>query len=103
MDYGYLDPLNSRSCYAESKRMGETICISWHHQFNIPVKIVRPFHTYGPGMIDGDGRVSADFVFNIINNHDLVIKNNGRARRAYCYIKDAVLGYIYVLLYGIRW
>ena len=43
-DFGYIDPTNVRSCYAESKRMGETICVSWLKQYDIPVKIVRPFH-----------------------------------------------------------
>jgi nucleoside-diphosphate-sugar epimerase len=54
-DYGYLDPTNVRACYAESKRMGETLCVSWHHQFGVPARIVRPFHTYGPGMELNDG------------------------------------------------
>ncbi|MBB3187210.1 NAD-dependent epimerase/dehydratase family protein [Microbacter margulisiae] len=99
-DFGYLDPMNVRSCYAESKRLGETICVSWYKQFNVPVKIIRPFHTYGPGMSPNDGRVFADFVFNILNNQDIIMKSDGCAQRAYCYIKDAVLGYFYVLLNG---
>ena len=65
-DYGYLDPTNIRSCYGESKRMGENICISWFHQYGVPVKIIRPFHTYGPGMDLADGRVFADFVADIV-------------------------------------
>ena len=64
-DYGFIDPTNVQSSYAESKRMGETICISWLHQYNIPIKIVRPFHTYGPGMQLNDGRVYADFIADI--------------------------------------
>lgn len=99
-DFGHLDPMNIRSCYAESKRMGETICASWHSQFNLPVKIIRPFHTYGPGMSLDDVRVFADFVFNILNNQNIVIKSDGSARRAYCYLKDAVLGYFYILFNG---
>ena len=79
--YGYLDPINIRSCYAESKRMGENICISWEHQYGIPVKIVRPFHIYGPGMSLDDGRVYADFVSNIVNNNDIIMKSDGKAIR----------------------
>lgn len=48
--YGYVAPTDIRACYAESKRMGETMCVAWHEQFNVPAKIIRPFHTYGPGM-----------------------------------------------------
>ena len=101
-DFGYLNPLSIRSCYAESKRMGETICASWHSQFKIPVKIIRPFHTYGPGMSLEDGRVFADFINDIINNRDIVLNSDGSARRAYCYLKDAILGYFYILFKGIN-
>ncbi len=99
-DYGYLDPTQVRSCYAESKRAGETLCISWMHQFGIPVKIVRPFHTYGPGMDLNDGRVYADFIADIVKNKDIVMQSDGKAVRAFCYLKDATLGFIYILLKG---
>lgn len=98
--YGQLDPTNVRSCYAESKRMGETMCISWLHQYNVPAKIVRPFHTYGPGMNLEDGRVFADFVSDVVNNRNIVIKSNGKATRAFCYIADATVGFFTILLNG---
>ena len=98
--FGSLNPMDIRSCYAESKRMGENICASWHSQHNIPIKIIRPFHTYGPGMFIDDGRIFADFVFNIVNNQNVVIKSDGSARRAYCYLKDAIIAYFYILIKG---
>ncbi len=98
--FGYLDPTNVRSCYAESKRMGETMCVSWLHQYGIPVKIVRPFHTYGPGTALDDGRVFADFVSDIINNRNIAMKSDGKAVRAFCYIADATVGFFTVLLKG---
>ncbi|MEG4343159.1 NAD-dependent epimerase/dehydratase family protein [Microcoleus sp. A003_D6] len=99
-DYGYVDPTKVRSCYAESKRMGETMCVSWCHQYGIPTKIVRPFHTYGPGMSLDDGRVYADFIANIVNNTDIVMKSDGSAIRAFCYLADAIQGFLTVLLKG---
>lgn len=99
-DFGIINPTDLRSCYAESKRMGESICYSWYHQFKIPIKIIRPFHTYGPGMSLDDGRIFADFVSDIIKNRNLLIKSDGQARRAYCYLKDAILGCFYVILKG---
>lgn len=99
-DYGYLDPLAVRSCYAESKRMGENMCVSWHHQFGVPTKIVRPFHTYGPGMRLDDGRVYADFVADVVNGHQIILKSDGLATRAFCYLADAVAGFWMVLLRG---
>lgn len=98
--YGYLDPTNLRSCYAESKRMGETMCISWFSQYNVPVKIVRPFHTYGPGMALDDGRVYADFVADVLDGNDIIMKSDGSAIRAFCYLADAVQGFFSVLIKG---
>lgn len=98
--FGYLDPTDIRSCYAESKRMGETMCVSWMHQYGVPVRIVRPFHTYGPGMDLTDGRVFADFVNDIVNGRDILMKSDGLAQRAFCYLADATRGFFTVLLKG---
>lgn len=97
---GHIDSLDVRSCYAESKRMAETSCVSWLHQFNIPVKIVRPFHTYGPGMDLDDGRVFADFVADIVNRRNIKLNSDGFARRSFCYLADATAGFFTVLFYG---
>lgn len=100
-DYGYLDPLDVRSCYAESKRMGENILSCWNHQYGLSTVVVRPFHTYGPGMDLADGRVFADFVADIVAGRDIVMKSDGAAVRAFCYLADAVAGFFTVLLKGV--
>jgi UDP-glucuronate decarboxylase len=99
-DYGYLDPLEVRSCYSEGKRAGETLCACWHAQFGVPAKIVRLSHTYGPGMELNDGRVFADFVADIVEGRDIVLKSDGSARRPFCYLADATLAFFRVLLLG---
>ena len=99
-DYGYIEILDKRSCYAESKRAAETLLVSYVSQFQIPGVIVRPFHTYGPGMSLDDGRVYADFVRSIVNKLDIVMTSNGDAVRAFCYLSDAVSGFFTVLLNG---
>jgi UDP-glucuronate decarboxylase len=99
-DYGYLDPTDVRSCYGESKRLGETTCISYSHQYGIPVQIVRPSHTYGPGMALDDGRVFADFTANVVRHENIVIKSTGAAKRPFCYLADAVRGYFTLMLKG---
>ena len=99
-DYGILDPAQVRSCYAEGKRAGETLCMSWHAQFGLPTFIVRPFHTYGPGLKPEDGRVFADFAFNVLRGENIVMKSDGSARRAFCYAADAVEAFFTVLLKG---
>jgi len=98
--YGGVDPLAVRSCYAEGKRAGETMCIAWHHQYGVPTRIVRPFHIYGPGMALDDGRVFADFVSNVVNGQDIVMKSDGTAVRSFCYIADATAAFFTALLLG---
>ncbi len=99
-DFGYLDPMNVRACYAESKRVAETMCVAWAKQFGLNASIVRPFHTYGPGMALDDGRVFADFVADVVNQRDISIKSDGLAMRPFCYITDATIGFLMVLLFG---
>lgn len=100
ISYGYLDCAKINSCYAESKRMGENLCVSWRHQYGVPAIIVRPFHTYGPGLRLDDGRVFADFVANIVRNENIVMKSDGSAKRAFCYLADATRGFFTALLKG---
>lgn len=99
-DYGYIDILNPRSCYAEAKRAAETLAVCYAQQFQIPCVIVRPFHTYGPGMALDDGRVYADFVNDIVNRRNIVMRSDGRAVRAFCYLSDGVKAFFTILLNG---
>lgn len=98
--FGSIDPTDVRSCYSEGKRFGETMCVSWQHQYRLPVKIVRPFHTYGPGMAQDDGRVHADFVANIVRGEDIAMQGAGLARRAFGYVSDVITGIFTVLFRG---
>jgi len=100
LDFGYVDPLQTRSSYAESKRIGETMCAAWAHQHMLHTSVVRPFHTYGPGMLLDDGRVFADFVADVLACRDIVLKSDGLAKRPFCYISDATEGFLTVLLKG---
>ena len=98
---GKVDHLNPRACYAESKRAGEAMCSIWHREKGVHARIVRPFHTYGPGMnIVNDGRVFADFVSDVVNCRSIVMKSDGSSVRAFCYVADATLGFFTVLLKG---
>jgi nucleoside-diphosphate-sugar epimerase len=98
--FGPIDPTQVRSCYAESKRMGETICVSFLSQKQVPALMVRPFHTYGPGLHLDDGRVFADFIASIVRKQDIVMNSDGSAVRSFCYLADATLGFFTVLLKG---
>lgn len=100
-DMGTFDPLDARSCYPESKRMAETILKSYMVQFGVPFTVLRIAHSYGPGMIIGnDGRVMSDFITNAVNSEDIVMKSDGLAERAFCYVSDAVAAIFLVMLKG---
>jgi dTDP-glucose 4,6-dehydratase len=99
-NYGSLDPTSLRACYAESKRLGESLCVAWAEQHKLPTYIVRPFHTYGPSLQANDGRVFADFVFSVLRGENIVMTSDGSARRAFCYATDAITGFFTVLLIG---
>nr|ABH03015.1 SpaW [Spirochaeta aurantia] len=98
--YGFLDPMAVRSCYGESKRLGETLCVSYWHQYGVAAKVVRPFHTYGPGMDLADGRSFADFVAAIVRRKNIELKSDGTAQRPFCYLADAIRGFFLVLVRG---
>jgi dTDP-glucose 4,6-dehydratase len=98
--YSEVDPMIIRSCYAEAKRFGEALCAAWHKQYQIPTFIVRPFHTYGPGLQEDDGRVFADFAFNVVRGENIRMASEGLARRAFCYVTDAIAGFFTVMLNG---
>jgi len=87
-----------RANYDESKRLGETLCITYNEVYNIPVKIVRPFNVYGPGMRKDDARVIPNFVSNALRGNPLPVNDEGNCTRTFCYITDAVAGFFKVLL-----
>ncbi|MCI5903419.1 MAG: NAD-dependent epimerase/dehydratase family protein [Blautia sp.] len=98
--YGFVDPLDPRSCYPEGKKAAETMCASFRAQYGLRAMAARPAHTYGPGMSIYDGRVQADFLKNIIFNENIVMKSEGAAVRTYTYISDVVSGMFHALLKG---
>ena len=99
-DYGLVNHLDWRSCYAEGKRAGESLCVAWWSQYGIPAVTARLGHTYGPGMDLADGRVFADFVANVVRGQPIELKSAGLAVRPFCYLSDVVLGMLVLLLKG---
>ncbi|AGI47100.1 Nucleoside-diphosphate-sugar epimerase [Thermoplasmatales archaeon BRNA1] len=98
--FGNVSCTGPRSCYDESKRFGETMCMLFAQKYGMPIAVVRPFNNYGPGMRLGDKRVPADFLKNVIEGKDIVILSNGSPTRTFCYVADSVAGYLKSLLHG---
>jgi len=97
---GNVSCTGPRACYDESKRFGETLCVNFSKVFNLPIKIVRPFNNYGPGLKINDGRVIPDFANDILANKDIALLSQGSPTRTFCYIADAIIGYIKALIKG---
>lgn len=100
-DENYLGNVSStgpRACYDESKRLAETLCMVYYRQFNIPVKIIRPFNVYGPGLRLDDGRVVPDFINDALNKRQITLLSNGKATRSFCYIADCVAATLLLLI-----
>ncbi len=97
--WGNVSSMGPRACYDESKRFGETICYLYNEQYGMPISIIRPFNNYGPGMRVNDRRVPADFAKAILENRDIVMFSDGTPTRTFCYITDAITGYLKALVY----
>ena len=99
-EYGFVDPLAVRSCYPESKRMCENLCVAYYTQYSLPVKIARLAQTFGAGVLPGENRVFAQVANSAINTEDIVLRTEGTSVGNYCYIADALEGLLTILLKG---
>ena len=98
--YGYVSCTGPRACYDESKRYGETLCVNFARQYDLPVKMARPFNNYGPGLKITDKRVLPDFARDVLAGRDIVILSDGSPTRTFCYVADAIIGYFKIMLRG---
>ena len=97
---GNVSCTGPRACYDESKRYGETLCVNFARQHDLPIKITRPFNNFGPGLKITDRRVLPDFVRDVLKGRDIVLYSDGSPTRTFCYVADAVVGHFKVLLKG---
>lgn len=97
---GNVSSTGPRACYDESKRIGETLALAYHSVHGLPVKIVRPFNVYGPGMNSKDYRVIPTFLSQGLSEQPLTVHDRGNQTRSFCYVTDAIIGFLRVLLAG---
>lgn len=97
---GHVSSVGPRACYDESKRLAETLCMTYHQIYKVPIKIVRPFNIYGPGMKHIDYRVIPTFIYNGLRKKDLPVHDKGVQTRTFCYITDAIVAIFKVLISG---
>ncbi|MGB4985195.1 MAG: NAD-dependent epimerase/dehydratase family protein [Erysipelotrichaceae bacterium] len=99
--FGFMDSMNLRNCYPESKRLAEVLLCSYANQYGVNFNVARIAHSYGPSMdLVNDGRVMADFINFGVNKQDIVLNSDGTAVRSFCYISDTISGLLFILLKG---
>ncbi len=92
--WGNVNPIGIRSCYDEGKRVAETLMMDYHRQNGVDVKIVRIFNTYGPRMLQNDGRVVSNFIVQALKGNDITVYGDGSQTRSFCYVDDLVDGMV---------
>ena len=92
--FGNVSTIGPRACYDEGKRAAETIFFDFKRIYNVKIKLVRIFNTYGPNMSPNDGRVISNFIVQALKNKPITIHGNGDQTRSFCYIDDLVNGII---------
>ncbi|HEX7997119.1 MAG TPA: UDP-glucuronic acid decarboxylase family protein [Pyrinomonadaceae bacterium] len=92
--WGNVNPIGIRSCYDEGKRIAETLMMDYHRQNNVDTRIARIFNTYGPRMMESDGRVVSNFVVQALRGEEMTIYGEGQQTRSFCYVDDLVEGLI---------
>ncbi|OBQ39282.1 MAG: NAD-dependent dehydratase [Anabaena sp. MDT14b] len=92
-DYrGSVNPIGIRSCYDEGKRMAETLAFDYHRENKVEIRVARIFNTYGPRMLENDGRVVSNFVAQALRGVPLTVYGEGQQTRSFCYVSDLVNG-----------
>ncbi len=92
--WGNVNPIGPRACYDEGKRCAESLAVSYATQYGVEVRIARIFNTYGPRMLENDGRVVSNFVAQCLRGKPITIFGDGKQTRSFCYVDDLVSGFM---------
>jgi UDP-glucuronate decarboxylase len=92
--WGNVNPIGVRSCYDEGKRLAETLMMDYQRQNHVDTRIIRIFNTYGPRMLENDGRVVSNFIVQALRGEELTIYGDGNQTRSFCYVDDLIEGMV---------
>jgi len=88
--WGNVNTIGTRSCYDEGKRAAETLCSDYLREYNVDIRMIRIFNTYGPNMHPKDGRVISNFVMQALQNKDITIYGDGSQTRSFQFVHDLI-------------
>lgn len=92
--WGNVNTIGIRSCYDEGKRVAETLTFDYHRQNDVDIRVVRIFNTYGPRMLENDGRVVSNLIVQALKGIPLTVYGDGSQTRSFCFVSDLVDGLI---------
>lgn len=95
--WGRVNPIGPRSCYDEGKRCAETLFFDYQRQYDLDIKVVRIFNTYGPRMHPNDGRVVSNFIVQALKGENITMYGDGSQTRSFCYVDDLVEGFVLMM------
>jgi UDP-glucuronate decarboxylase len=88
--WGNVNSIGTRSCYDEGKRAAETLCADYFREYNVDIRIIRIFNTYGPNMHPNDGRVVSNFIMQALHNKSITVYGDGKQTRSFQYVDDLI-------------
>ena len=94
---GSVNTIGIRSCYDEGKRIAETLCFDYQRMHGVEVRVARIFNTYGPRMLENDGRVVSNFIVQALRGVPLTLYGEGKQTRSFCYVDDLVQGFLQLM------
>jgi UDP-glucuronate decarboxylase len=89
---GHVNPIGPRACYDEGKRAAETLIFDYHRHYGLEVKVARIFNTYGPRMLENDGRVVSNFIVQALRGEPVTVYGKGTQTRSFCFVNDLIGG-----------
>ncbi|MEE9542461.1 MAG: UDP-glucuronic acid decarboxylase family protein [Thermodesulfobacteriota bacterium] len=92
--WGNVNPIGLRACYDEGKRCAEALMFAYHRQNKVDIRMARIFNTYGPRMLENDGRVVSNFIVQALKGIDITIFGDGAQTRSFCYVDDMIEGFV---------
>lgn len=92
--WGNVNPIGTRACYDEGKRCAEALMFAYYRQNDVDIRMARIFNTYGPRMLENDGRVVSNFIVQALRGTDITIFGDGTHTRSFCYVDDMIEGFV---------
>ncbi|MBI5264712.1 MAG: SDR family oxidoreductase [Bradyrhizobium sp.] len=89
---GHVNPIGPRACYDEGKRAAEAVIFDYHRLHGLEIKVARIFNTYGPRMLENDGRVVSNFIVQALRGEPITVYGSGKQTRSFCFIDDLIRG-----------